>query len=155
MKEWLTFDDVQILPCYSEVESRRTVDVTTKITRNWKITTPLIAAPMDTVCGARMAVALTNHGAVGALHRFMSIEEQEAVVSHVVQECLKQKMYFPVIASIGAVGDYQERAEKSLEVGANILLIDVAHGDHIHVKRALEWLNKRSDRRNFDVIAGN
>src|SRR5690349_23973417 len=106
MKEWLTFDDVQILPCYSEVESRRTVDVTTKITRNWKITTPLIAAPMDTVCGARMAVALTNHGAVGALHRFMSIEDRKSTrlnSSHVEISyavfCLKKKKNNKLIKS--------------------------------------------------------
>lgn len=186
IKEYLTFDDVQILPGYSEVESRSKVNTRAQLTRNFWIDVPLIGAPMDTVCGYEMTVALSELGAVGALHRFMSIETQEISVSKLrieqkawvessmifarsddmltgysmtedqlvakAEESLKK---IPRIATIGATGDFQKRAERSLECGANILLIDVAHGDHIHVKRALEWLNKLPNRKDFDVIAGN
>lgn len=186
INEFLTFDDVQILPGYSEVESRNKVTTEARLTRNFRVNVPLVAAPMDTVCGYEMTVAMSYLGAAGALHRFMSVESQEIALfklygkqkdwiefgeifsgpddvltgyslseEQLVARVKEATMKIPRIATIGATGDFQKRAERSLGCGANILLIDVAHGDHIHVKRAMEWLNKLSNRTDFDVIAGN
>jgi IMP dehydrogenase len=148
--EQLTFDDVQIVPQYSEIESRSDVDTRSNFTKKFLVKLPLVAAPMATVCGPDMMSALRLLGAVGCLHRFMTIDEQ--------YEALKKigiTYTHPLVASVGATGDYQERVEASLKAHANVILIDVAHGDHIHVKRAMEWLNKHPSRKYFDVIAGN
>lgn len=153
MKLALTFDDVQINPRYSEIESRKDCNVESRFTRNYSIGIPIASSPMDSVTGIHMIEAMYNAQGVGCLHRFMPIDEQGGII----RTCLKyfQRIEYPLVATIGATGDYQQRAEVSLNSGANVLLIDVAHGDHIHVKRALAWLNSLSNRRSFDVIAGN
>lgn len=152
-KTYLTFDDVQIRPQYSEVESRNDVDTRSALTRNHSIETPIIAAPMDTVCGRQMIGVLAQHGAAGALHRFMTVEEQFIELQYIAGAIRATSV--PVIASIGATGDYKVRATWSVQAGANMLLIDVAHGDHIHVRNALAWLNGQSWRKDVDIIAGN
>jgi IMP dehydrogenase len=153
MNKGYTFDDVQILPNYSEVTSRSTVSTRSRFTRNWEIDIPLVAAPMDTVCGLEMVKVLGTIGAVGCLHRFMSIKEQVHLLNLWSRHNILRNT--PLVATIGATGDYQERAEQSLDAGANVILIDVAHGDHLHVRLALDWLNRLSNRSKFDVIAGN
>jgi IMP dehydrogenase len=154
--ETITFDDVQIRPEYSEIESRSVCSVKTQLTQRINLPTPLLAAPMDSVCGHAMMTALMDQGAAGCLHRFMDIDAQISILNE-VRDFRRRMRHLdaPLIASIGAVGDYQQRAEACVDAGADILLIDVAHGDHIHVKHALEWLNKLSYRSKFDVIAGN
>jgi IMP dehydrogenase len=156
IKEALTFDDVSIVPGFSTITSRNNVKLNTKFTRNYDIAVPLVAAPMDTVCGPEMVNALMRHGATGCLHRFLSVDDQSGMISRLaaIVEFYSDKNY-PLVATIGATGDFEHRAERSLEAGANVLLIDVAHGDHVHVRRALDWLNRLSNRSKFDVIAGN
>lgn len=73
--EGLTFDDVLILPAYSEVLPRD-VNTSTLLTRNIRINIPLLAAAMDTVTESRMAIAMAQQGGVGILHKNMSIERQ-------------------------------------------------------------------------------
>ncbi len=153
----VTFDDVQLVPKYSEIESRSTVDTTAQLTRNFKIDIPLIAAPMDTVCGVDMAVAMHKAGGIGALHRFMPLSEQEDAVWNIHSLTLSHGKSPIICASIGANGDSIRRAEISIENGANIILVDVAHGHHINMRRTLEELIKLRTRLNVkvDFIAGN
>jgi IMP dehydrogenase len=74
-KEGLTFDDVLLLPAYSDVLPRD-VDTQTQLTRELRINIPLISAAMDTVTEAQLAVALARQGGIGILHKNMSIEKQ-------------------------------------------------------------------------------
>ena len=77
MKINLTFDDVQIVPRYSELKSRQDVDLDTKFTKNTTLhRTPIVAAPMDTICEYEMANEMLDQGGVGVIHRFRSIEKQ-------------------------------------------------------------------------------
>lgn len=151
MNEAYTYDDIQLIPQYSEVESRNSIDLSTQLSRNFRLSVPLVAAPMDTVCEWEMAVELMKFGGVGCIHRFMTIEEQVEQVKKVKKHTLSNPN-IPVMAAIGATGDYIERAQTLVSAGANVLLIDVAHGHHIHVKKALEVLKAFSG---VDVIAGN
>lgn len=73
--EGLTFDDVLIIPAYSEVMPRE-VDITTRLTRNIILNTPIISASMDTVTEAAMAMAIAREGGMGVIHKNMSIDEQ-------------------------------------------------------------------------------
>lgn len=75
VKEGLTFDDVLLLPAYSEVLPRE-VSIQTQLTRALKINIPLVSAAMDTVTEANLAVALAREGGIGILHKNMSIEKQ-------------------------------------------------------------------------------
>ena len=76
MKKALTFDDVQIVPRYSELKSREKVNLDSKFTRNTTLSLPLVASPMDTICEYKMASEMLDNGGVGVIHRFQSIENQ-------------------------------------------------------------------------------
>ena len=140
MKYAYTFDDIQIIPKYSEVESRSQCNLTTRFTKQYKLGTPLVASPMDTVTEYNMAIAIASHGGVGILHRFMSIEKQSNQVRKIKEQ---EKL---VSAAIGATGDYKD--------GAIVLLIDVAHGNTKQVRDAITWC-KQNLPNYVDVIAGN
>ena len=75
-KTALTYDDIQLVPGYSEVSSRQTIKLDTLVSRRYGLMRPLVASPMDTVCELEMAFRLFLLGGVGCIHRFMSIEEQ-------------------------------------------------------------------------------
>jgi len=74
-QEALTFDDVLLLPAYSNVLPRD-VSLTTKLTRDITINIPLLSAAMDTVTESRLAISMAQEGGLGILHKNMTIEEQ-------------------------------------------------------------------------------
>ena len=86
MKRALTYDDVNIVPKYSELESRNDVDLTSRLTKNIELNVPLISSPMDTITEYEMAYEMWNHGSVGFIHRFMEIETQAKMVSDLTSE---------------------------------------------------------------------
>ena len=75
--EGLTFDDVLLIPAYSEVLPR-TVDLHTRFSRNISLNIPIVSAAMDTVTEAPMAIALAREGGIGVIHKNMSISAQAA-----------------------------------------------------------------------------
>lgn len=80
--EGLTYDDVLLLPAYSEVLPRE-VDISTRLTRNIRINVPIVSAAMDTVTESAMAIAIAQNGGIGMLHKNMSIKQQAAEVRKV------------------------------------------------------------------------
>jgi len=84
IREGLTFDDVLLVPKFSDVSSRSQTDLSTQLSRNISINIPLISANMDTVTESSMAVTIAREGGIGIIHRFLSIKEE-------VNEVLKVK----------------------------------------------------------------
>jgi IMP dehydrogenase len=82
IQEALTFDDVLLVPAHSTVLPRD-VDMTTQLTRTISLNIPLVAAAMDTVTEARLAIAMAQEGGIGIIHKNMSIEQQAREVRHV------------------------------------------------------------------------
>ena len=80
--EGLTFDDVLLIPSYSEVLPRE-VDLSSLFTRNIRINTPIVSAAMDTVTEDELAIAIAREGGIGVIHKNMSIEKQAAQVKRV------------------------------------------------------------------------
>ena len=80
--EGLTYDDVLLVPNYSEILPRE-VDIRTRFTRNININIPIVSAAMDTVTESRMAIAIAREGGIGVLHKNMSIERQAMEVRRV------------------------------------------------------------------------
>ena len=74
-KEGLTFDDVLLVPKYSDITSRTQTDLTSRLSRNISINIPFISANMDTVTESSMAVAMARAGGIGIIHRFLTIKE--------------------------------------------------------------------------------
>ena len=75
-REGLTFDDVLLVPKYSDITSRSQTNLSTKLSRNISINIPFVSANMDTVTESSMAVAMARAGGIGIIHRFLTIKEQ-------------------------------------------------------------------------------
>ena len=146
MREYLTYDDVQILPKYSEVTHRTDCSISTKVTKNWELRIPIVSSPMDTVTEFAMAQEMNELGGLGIIHRFMGIHEQ---ADHVGRVTLGVSS-----AAIGITGDFVERAQELVQSGCKILCIDVAHGHHKLVKESIRRI-KNEVTGQFDILVGN
>ena len=96
----LTFDDVLLIPAYSEVLPR-TVELSTKFSRNITLNIPFVTAAMDTVTEAKMAIAIAREGGIGVIHKNMSIEEQARQVA-IVKRAENGMIYDPVTIKRGS-----------------------------------------------------
>ncbi|MGB3592295.1 MAG: IMP dehydrogenase [Nonlabens sp.] len=101
--EGLTYDDVLLVPAYSEILPRE-VDIKTRFTRNITLNVPVISAAMDTVTESRMAIAMAQEGGIGILHKNMSIDAQALKVRRVKRAesgMILDPVTLPVTATIG------------------------------------------------------
>jgi len=141
-----SFDDVLIVPKYNKIVSRRDVKFQTRVTRNYQIDIPILAANMDTVCESTMAIALGRLGGLGVIHRFLSIEEQ-------VAEIVKVKAENLLTAAAVGIKDYEERVKALSEIGLNIIVLDVAHGHSKRAGKTLDFIKENYPQ--IDVMVGN
>ena len=103
-KEGLTFDDVLLVPKYSDITSRSQTDLKTQLSRNISLNIPFVSANMDTVTESSMAVAIARAGGIGIIHRFLTIQEQ-------ANEVLKVKRS----GSVMIENPYSITADKTIE----------------------------------------
>ena len=96
----LTFDDVLLIPAYSEVLPRN-VELTTKFSRNIQLNVPIVSAAMDTVTEAKLAIAIAREGGIGVIHKNMPIAEQARQV-HAVKRAENGMIYDPVTITRGS-----------------------------------------------------
>lgn len=141
----LTFDDVLLKPGYAGF-SRSEIKLETNLTKNIKLKAPLVAAPMDTVCEAELAIALAEYGGIGIIHRNLTIEDQAKEVAAVHKKGLL------VGAAVGSSPGYAERVDALVAAGVDVIVVDSAHGYSKFVIEALEFIKKHHK---VDVIAGN
>ena len=150
LKETLSYDDVLLLPQYSEVMSRKHIDLTSELDDVLKLTLPVISSPMDTISESEMALAMDKAGGLSVLHRYNTIDEQLRMVRKVFKANPDAKL----AAAIGVTGDYYERAMAMCESGVQVLCLDVAHGHHALVKKSLTEL-KNTFASSVHIMAGN
>src|SRR5574342_928963 len=79
----LTYDDVLLVPQYSDVDSRRTLSTTSLLTRKIPLQVPIVSANMDVVTESEMAITMAREGGIGIIHRFLSIAEQARQIQRV------------------------------------------------------------------------
>lgn len=96
----LTYDDVLLIPAYSEVLPR-TVELSTKFSRHIELKIPFVTAAMDTVTESQMAIAIAREGGIGVIHKNMSIEEQARQVA-IVKRAENGMIYDPVTIKRGS-----------------------------------------------------
>ena len=96
----LTYDDVLLVPAYSEVLPL-TVELSTKFSRNIDLKIPFVTAAMDTVTEAKMAIAIAREGGIGVIHKNMSIEDQARQVA-IVKRAENGMIYDPVTIKRGS-----------------------------------------------------
>lgn len=149
IKEALTWDDVLLVPQYSEVTTRKDVDIST-VFGKILLSTPIVSAPMDTVTEADMVVAMSQAGGLGIIHRYNTVQEQ----CDIVREA-KMNGALYIGAAVGATGDFEERTLALIDAGVDLICVDVAHGDHILTKRCLEKLSPITKEKSIHLMAGN
>ena len=132
IKESLTFDDVLLLPKYSDVLPSET-DISLSLTSKIKLKVPFLSSAMDTVTESRMAIAIAEAGGIGIIHRNLNIKEQTKEIIKV-----KKKKLF-VGAAVGTNKDDIDRAKSLIANGCDLIVIDTAHG---HSKKVLKILSK-------------
>lgn len=157
MKSCVCFDDVLLVPRYSAIESRSDVDLSILLNHiSERITVPIISSPMDTVTESEMALKMLRLGGLGIIHRYNSVAAQAQMVSTVVESLLQENnsAIAKVSAAVGVSGDYMQRANELYNAGARILCVDIAHGHHILMKRALTQLRDRFGNK-VHLMAGN
>lgn len=98
--EGLTFDDVLLIPSYSEVLPRE-VDISSMFSRNIRINTPVVSAAMDTVTEADLAIAIAQEGGIGVIHKNMTIEKQASQIKK-VKRAENVMIYDPVTINLEA-----------------------------------------------------
>lgn len=141
----ITFDDVLLIPSYNHHESRRVVETTsTDRLGTLTLNLPVISSNMDTITESTMANFMHSKGGMGALHRFMSIEDN-------IKEF--KKCSGAVFVSIGCTEVELERAEALRDAGADYFCVDVAHAHAKYVGKTLK--NLRTLLADRCIMAGN
>lgn len=155
LDEALSYDDVLLIPQYSDIRSRTEVSTTTDLGNGLVLRLPIIASPMDTISESAMAISLGAAGGAAIIHRYNGIEMQSRMVS-LAQEVSNQKARgsINIGGAVGISGDFIERAKTLLESGATFLCVDVAHGHHILMEEALASL-RGAIGDDVHIMAGN
>jgi IMP dehydrogenase len=144
--KYLTYNDVNIVPTYSEISSRSNVDISTELCGH-TLEIPVIGSPMESVIGSEMMSYLSNRGASGAYPRFN--------LKKVTDRLDKSYMYDHknVIQSIGIKSKKSKRILKFIGGASNVILIDVANGHHQNVRNTIQWVKEEFPH--YKIIAGN
>ena len=137
------------MPQYSNIQSRGEIDIGNNL-GDITLRIPVIASPMDTVSGPAMAEALHKAGCVAIIHRYNTPAEQARMILDVRGEDSDVN----VGLAVGVTGDYLMRAKLAKKVGTKLLCIDVAHGHHVLVERAIKTI-RDSFGEDFYIVAGN
>jgi IMP dehydrogenase len=149
--EALCFDDVLLVPGYSEILSRKDVNLSVKnILHKEMFDLPIFCAPMDTVVDSKSAREMSKYGVTPILHRYQTIENQTTEFISAT-DCLENETI--IGAAIPATGDFLERAQSLHKEGCELFCVDVAHGEHISVKNALYELKKKFS--DIKIMTGN
>ena len=135
MKNSLSFDDVLLVPKYSEIKSRGEISLKSNLGKNLSLNIPIISSPMDTVTESVMCSSMSSLGGLGIIHRYNTPLKQSSLVKTAIKSGAKN-----VGAAVGVSGDYLDRAAALYDAGARILCVDIAHGHHVLMKSALQEL---------------
>lgn len=141
----LTFDDVLLLPGYSDF-SRQDINLSTNLTRHIKLSIPFVSAPMDTVTESKLAISLAKLGGIGIIHRNLTIEDQ-------VKEVKKVKAQKLIVGAAIGASNFEKRAEALVKTGADVIVVDSAHGFSKGVIEATKHIKKNFPK--VEVISGN
>ena len=128
IKEALTFDDILLLPKYSNILPAKT-NINLQLTKKVSLKVPFLSSAMDTVTESKMAIGIANEGGLGIIHRNLNIKQQSKEVKKVKNKKLQ------VGAAVGTSQEDIDRAKSLSSNGVDLIVIDTAHG---HSEKVLE-----------------
>ena len=160
-EEKLTFDDVLLVPGYSDVLPID-VDLKSRFSRNIRLNLPFVSAAMDTVTESDMAIAIALEGGLGVIHKNMTPEKQAEEVAKVKEYIVDLERYpnanihkqrLIVAAAVGPAKNMEERVERLIESKVDVLVVDTAHGHSKGVIETIKFI--KNNYSNIDVVGGN
>jgi IMP dehydrogenase len=153
MKTAYTYSDVLIEPQYSEVTTRKQVDLTSNM-GCFELKLPIISANMKTITGVDMALEMYKNGGLGIIHRFYDIYRQCRDFQTIFGETNNN---YACGMSLGVQDEDKRNFELLINQGVKIICLDVAHGHHKSTKNMLEYINNQLNgkREEYIIIAGN
>ena len=146
IKESLTFDDVLLLPRYSNVLPSDT-NISLNLTKKIILKAPFLSSAMDTVTESRMAIAIAKSGGLGVIHRNLNIKDQTKEIIKV-----KNKNLF-VGAAVGTSKEDLLRSKSLIDNGCDLIVVDTAHGHSEKVLKILSKLKKFNGK--IPICVGN
>lgn len=149
----LSFKDVTLVPRYSEINAENPPQLKTRITKKHLIDLPLLSASMDTITEIEMAKKMYSLGGIGPIHRYMDIEKQVGMIGALKVFNNTHHIKTPLMASVGVLESEKLRAEKLIDAGVEIILLDIAHGDCLALYKVLDFLKAKFPK--VEVIGGN
>ena len=138
LKECLSYDDVQIIPKYSETNHRKDCDTSTRFTKNTILTIPIVSSPMDTITEYKMAKEMLEWGGVGVIHRFMSIEDQADMMKRLYK---RWDSYFDISVSMGGKNIERTADTEWVEWRKNIIGNSITKSDWEDLKERFWWFD--------------
>ena len=145
----LTYDDVLLVPQYSDVDSRRKLSTQTKLTKEITLQIPIVSANMDVVTESEMAIAMAREGGIGIIHRFLSIDEQ----ARQIQRVKKAESFIvdnPISMSTAhTVGDIKKLVD---ETGAGGILILDAEEKLVGIVTTRDLLFENDDKKSVTEL---
>ena len=154
-----SFDDVMIVPTYSELRSRSIPDIKTNVA-GLSLAAPIISSPMDTVTGSKMAHTMALNGGLGILHRFLSKEDRANMIHRLIELSEKDRSAISQPTIVPAIGVGESERERFLYLLSKFkeqlsaVAIDVANGDSSYMVEMVRWV-KDITHGEMPVIAGN
>lgn len=160
IKEGYTFDDLLLVPAYSQVVPAKVV-LTTQLTSKIVLKIPVVSAAMDTVTEDRMAIALAKAGGLGFIHKNLSVQQQAQMVRNVKEAALDLTQDAAVDgngrllvgAAVGVGEKNIERVKALVEAGVDIVAVDSAHGHSIGVIETVKAIHDLYPQ--LDLVGGN
>jgi len=147
IKEALTFDDVTLAPKYSEILPSE-VNTSIQLTSHLKLKIPLLSSAMDTVTESKMAIAISNAGGIGVIHRNLDIKKQIIEIKKV------KKKKLLVGAAVGAGPNEFDRVKAIIKESVDLIVVDTAHGHTKKVGEIIKFIKKFKNNK-IALCAGN
>jgi IMP dehydrogenase len=160
LKEGLTFDDILLLPGYTDFK-RRDVDLATILHKKVVLKLPVVSSPMDTVTEEKMALEMAKAGGLGVLHRNLSVEVQAEMVRNIKKTPVESRETasidtqgrYLVAAAVGIGEDFEERMKALVAVDIDVVVIDSGHGNTKFMVDGVGFIKKNYP--DTVVMAGN
>lgn len=143
IKEALCFDDLLMIPKYSEVRSRSGVSTEVELCKDFKFSSPIVPSNMKTITGLEMAKQMFGLRNMAIVHRFMPWEEQQDTLRTIKNDCFAGRdtdAFRFVGFSVGVKTEDYGQVDWFVENGAKILCVDVAHGHSVQCEEMVKYI---------------
>lgn len=153
IRQGYSFDDVLLVPKYSNIKSRADVDLSIDLGKGIKLDIPIISANMKHVSGPLMVSTIAKLGGLGILHRFQSCNMDKLAAFLMAKDSVPKELINRIGVSVGISDDDKSLCDQFVDLGARVICVDVAHADSGSCVKFIRWFSNEFPH--VLLIAGN